>query len=500
MRRRTYLLLLLLWSLLDCSGTAHAQSSLSLQVTLDQLLEAPDYESAFWGALVLDLQDSTVHYARHARQNFIPASVTKLFVTAAALEQLGPHFRYTTRLLADGPIVDGVLLGNLIVRGVGDPAIGGRFTDGDRTATFRAWADSLHRLGVRRITGHIIGDDDYFDDTPLGVGWSWDDLTYWYAAEISALSFNDNCVDVTIEARRPGEPGRLSWQPPTNYVTFLNRTLTIPADRPFKEGYRRLPGTNTIVLFSQVPEGSRDSESLTVHNPTRFFVHVLREVLLAEGIVVEGQPVDVDELTTKPSYADPKLWTVATYTSPPLTEIVRVINQRSQNLYAEMLLRTLGVERPVRNSTLEPGSAAIGLAAAARTWFRAGIDTNRIQLVDGSGLSPQNLVSPEATVRLLAYMARHPDRDVWRAFYTSLPAGGEEKTTLENRLRTGRAHRNVRAKTGTVSNVSALAGYVRTPNGRLLAFAIFCNHYTVPTRQVRHTIDAFVERLARYRY
>ncbi len=497
MRLRIWPILLLLWTL---PATLHAQSPRPLQATLDQVLDDPAYEPAFWGALVLDLRDSTVLYARHVRQNFTPASVTKLFITAAALEQLGPDFRYVTRLLADGPVVDGVLQGNLIVRGAGDPAIGGRFTDGDRIATFRAWADSLRRRGIRRIAGDLIGDDDYFDDTPLGTGWSWDDLTYWYAAEISALSFNDNCVDVTIEARRPGEPGRLTWEPPTTYVTLINRTYTIPAGQKLKEGYRRLPGTNTIVLFSRVPEGRRDTESLTVHNPTRYFVHVLREVLLAEGIAVEGRPVDVDELSIKPDYTAPNLWTVATYTSPPLSEIVRVINRRSQNLYAEMLLRTLGTERPVPDSTLTPGSAEMGLAAAARTWLRAGIDTSRIQFVDGSGLSAQNLVSPEATVRLLAYMAAHPDRAVWRAFYTSLPTGGEEETTLQDRFRTGRARGNVRAKTGTISNTSALAGYVRTAGGRLLAFAIFCNHYTVPTRQVRRTIDAFVEHLARSRH
>ncbi len=496
MRLRCCLLLLLLW---NWAGLLHAQSSRSLVASLNRLLEASDYEPAFWGALVLDLRDSTVLYARHAHQNFTPASVTKLFVTAAALEQLGPDFRYVTRLMADGPVVNGVLQGNLIVRGAGDPAIGGRFTNGDRTATFRTWADSLRRRGIHRIAGNLIGDDDYFDDTPLGTGWSWDDLTYWYAAEISALSFNDNCVDVLIEGRHPGEPGRLSWEPPTTYVTLINQTYTTSARQQLKEGYRRLLGTNTIVLFSRVPEGQRDIESLTVHNPTRFFVHVLREVLLAEGIAVDGKPVDVDDLSIKPDYTAPHLWTVATYTSPPLSEIVRVINRRSQNLYAEMLLHTLGAERPVPDSTLAPGSAEMGLAAAARTWLRARIDTSRLQLVDGSGLSAQNLVSPEATVRLLAYMATHPDRTVWQTFYMSLPAGGEEATTLQDRFRTGRAHGNVRAKTGTLSNTSALAGYVRTASGRLLAFAIFCNHYTVPTRQVRRTIDAFVEQLARYR-
>lgn len=472
----------------------------SLRQAIDRLLDRPEYRNAHWGVLVLDLRDSTVLYERHSRKNFIPASVAKLFVTAAALEQLGPDFRYVTRLWADGPVVDGVLQGNLIVRGAGDPAIGGRFTEGDRTALFRAWADSLRQRSIHTIAGDLIGDDDYFDDTPLGAGWSWDDLTYWYAAEISALSFNDNCVDITLEGTRAGRPARLHWEPlRTTYVQLINQTRTVPPNRSLRERYERKPGTNTILLRSQVPEGRVETESLTISNPTRYFVHVLQEVLTREGIVVQGRPVDVDELPEKPDYTQPHFWIVATYTSPPLREMIRIVNQRSQNLYAEMVLRTLGTERPVADTTRTPGSAAMGLAAAARTWLKAGIDTSQIRMVDGSGLSQLNLLSPEATVRLLAYMALHPQHDVWEAFYASLPAGGQIGTTLEYRLRQGMAQGNVRAKTGTLSNASSLAGYLRAADGRLLAFVLFCNHYTVSTARVRATQDAIVERLARYR-
>ncbi len=485
---------------LGLAPTGWAQSrTASLQQAIDRLLDRPEYRNAHWGVLVLDLRDSTVLYERNGRRNFVPASVAKLFVTVAALEQLSADFRYVTRLWAEGPVIDGVLHGNLIVRGAGDPAIGGRFTEGDRTALFRAWADSLRQHGIHTIKGNLIGDDDYFDDTPLGIGWSWDDLTYWYAAEISALSFNDNCIDITLEGTQAGRPASLHWEPlRTTYVQLINQTRTIAANRPLRERYERKPGTNTILLRSQVPEGRIETKSLTISNPTRYFVHVLREVLVREGIAVQGQPVDVDDLPEKPDYSRPNFWIVATYISPPLREIIRIVNQRSQNLYAEMVLRTLGAERPVADTTYAPGSAAMGLAAAARTWLNAGIDTSQIRMVDGSGLSPLNLLSPEATVRLLAYMAMHPQRDVWEAFYASLPTGGQTGTTLQYRLRQGMAQGNVRAKTGTLSNASSLAGYVRAADGRLLAFALFCNHYTVSTARVRATQDAIIERLARY--
>ncbi len=265
------------WSLAaQPTNDARAQ----LERAIDEVLDDEALANGWWGVMVVEMQTGEVLYRRHAERSFVPASNTKLYTTAAALDLLGPGYRYRTEVFIDGPIVDGVLEGNVIVRGSGDPVIGGRFNGGDRTEVFRAWADSLRARGITRIDGDLIGDDDVFDDTPLGYGWSWDDETYWYAAEISGLSFNDNNVDFAIEARRQGQPARITWQPfNTDYVRVVNRTLTTSAELRLDEGYARARGTNTIELSSRVPEGRTDFESLTITNPTRFFVHVLREVL-----------------------------------------------------------------------------------------------------------------------------------------------------------------------------------------------------------------------------
>lgn len=495
---RLALLLVLLFAAAAPADAQHRR----VRQQLDAALADTAFQNAWWGVHVVNLATGEEVYTLNAGRNFIPASNTKLYTTAAVLDQLGPDYRYHTVLYADGPVVNGVLRGNLIVRGTGDPGIGGRFTDGDRTATFRAWADSLRARGIHRIAGDVVGDDDAFDDEGLGHGWNWDDLAYWYAAEVGALTFNDNTVDIAIAAQAPGAPGVVTWEPAqTDYVRVVNRSVTVPAGDDLDEGYVRPAGTNTLVLSSEVPAGRTDTESLTVSNPTVYFTHVLRETLQHEGLAVDGRSVDVDDLSIKPDYEGRWMRPVASHHSPPLAEIVDVINKRSQNLYAEQVLKTLAYERPVEDvdDDVEPGSAAMGVEAAMRTFARAGVDTSRIQLVDGSGLSRQNLVHPAATMALLRYMWTHPDPAVREAFLASLPVGGIDGT-LKYRYARGAARENVRAKTGTLSNGSALSGYVTAADGTPLAFVLMSNHYTVDTDVVRDAQDAIVEALAGARF
>ena len=468
----------------------------SLGDAIDRILDADQTANAWWGVQVIDLETGSVLHQRNAERSFVPASVTKLFTTAAALERLGPSYTYRTELYIDGTVVDGRLEGDLIVRGSGDPTIGGEFSANDRTALFRAWADSLRAAGVSEVQGDIIGDDDIFDDTALGENWSWDDEPYAYAAAVSGLSFHDNVVDVTIASRAVGRPGRVSWRPHgTDYVDIVNRTVTVARRSALREGYHRDPGTNHIELFSRVPAGSADLESLSVHNPTGYFAHVLREILVTEGLVIAGAPVDVDDLVIKPDYSRARR--VAHHISAPLSEISAIINKESQNLYAEQVLRTLGVEAPQdAPADIEPGSARMGILAAMPTFAAAGVDTSRLQIVDGSGLSRKNLVTPRMTAALLEYMARHEDAEVRDAFLASLPVGGRDGT-LETRFPRGSAaHGRVRAKTGTLGNVSSLAGYAASADGAPLAFVLFCNHYTVESRVVSQAQDRVVMLLA----
>lgn len=472
------------------------------------IIHAEEFGNAFWGVTVVDLSSGRILFDENAGKSFVPASNMKLYTTAAALDQLGPTYQYRTSLYIDGVVEDGVLDGNLIVRGAADPSIGTHYdaatgkweADVDATRLFRDWADALRAEGISQIRGDIIGDDDVVDDVPLGHGWSWDDETFYYAAQLSGLSFNDNVVHVHVEGRQRGEPANVWWDPfNTKYVDVLNRSITRPAGTSVDEGYRRLRGTNTVEVTTRVPSGGKDVEEITVENPTLFFVHVLRESLQQSGIAVAGSPVDVDAISIKPNYLDPRLRRVATHVSLPLSEIVKITNKPSMNLFADMLIKTLAAEFPrPHDEDRAPGSSSLGLDIAMATFVKAGIDTSRMQLADGSGLSRHNLITPAMTASLLQYMWSHPDDRVRQAFYGSLPVAGVEGT-LRNRLKSGPAHQKLRAKTGSLSNVSSLSGYVESADGTTLAFVMMSNHYTTKTSAVRRAQDRIANLLARYR-
>ncbi len=468
----------------------YAQTNVALRDTLNQILFDANTPNAIWAVRVLETESGKVIYDRNGFTSMIPASNTKMYTTAAALELLGVDHTYETGLYAAGPIRNGVLEGALVVKGSGDPVIGGRFNDGDLTQTFRRWADSLKAAGVHRIDGDIVGDDNVFDDVPLGYSWAWDDEPFWYSAEISGLSFNDNCVDFSLVAAQENQPAFLTWEPArTSYVVAENASMTGPEDSGIREGYSRTRDGNAFRFWSTVPVGRTDHESLSVRNPTLFFAHVLRETLLAEGISVGGSPRDVDELSFLPDYQ--RATRVAVHRSPPMADIITVINKRSQNLYAEQVLKTVG--GLVNDST--GASAADGVRASLAVFGAARIDTSRIQLVDGSGLSRLNLVTADMTTDLLQYMAHHPDSTIRSVFATSLPIAGVDGT-IGSRMRGTPAAGNLIGKTGTLGSASALSGYVTNASGTRLTFSVMVNHYTGSTSGVRAVQDRIGAALA----
>lgn len=471
------------------SGTAYSFDAAA--ILAESYLNRADLSNALWGIRILRLDNREVLFEQNPVTSFVPASNTKLYTTAAALDQLGPDYRFLTHVRATGPVESGVLNGDLVIRGTGDPSFGGRFNNGDVTATFREWASRLKGLGITEIDGNIVGDDDAFDDLPLGYGWSWDDETYWYSAEVGALTFNDNCIDLTITGTQPGQPAVVSWEPlNTSYVTVENQSTTLPSGDESDEEYFRARASNHFTVKSAVAAGSTVRESLSISNPTVFFVHTLRSVLVQEGITVNGYAVDIDDLANKPS---PSVYSeLFVHESPPLSELAAVVNKRSHNLYAEQILRVMGGDHVIDSDTT---SAEAGLAEAAITWAAAGIDTSRIQLVDGSGLSRYNFVTAEMTSKLLVYMWESASTGARDAFLESLPIGGVDGT-IGGRFRADDMRGRVRAKTGTVSNVSSLSGYVTTDSGIPLAFSIIGNNFTVETDSIRAIQDRIVTAFA----
>ncbi len=479
---------------------AQSKSAKKIADEIESILSQVDFSNAFWGIRIIDLKNGEELYGRNAGKSLIPASNLKLYTTAAALDQLGPDFQYATDVFIDGPIQSGILNGNLIVKGSGDPSIGSRFFEGDHESVFRSWAQEILNAGIRHIEGDIIGDDDIFADEPLGPGWSWDDELFYYSAEVGGLVYNENCVDFDIVASTLDSPATIEWFPKTSYVTVLNETRTTARKTSIDEGYYRQREGNDFRISSLVPLGKTDNESLTIYNPSKYFVHVLREVLVSEGIVVSGQAVDVDDLSIKPFYKNETYQKLLTHKSPPLSVIVKQINKDSNNLLAEQVLKSIPIYSTLahQNNISGPATFRQGVRAAKHSLVKALVDTARIVMVDGSGLSRLNLVTPEMTTELLRFMWNHDNEKVKQAFIDSLPIGGVDGS-LKYRYRKGAARKKVKAKTGFVSHARTLSGYVPSKNGKQLAFSLMANHYTIDTREVNNVQDQIINFLAKTR-
>ena len=380
----------------------------------------------------------------------------------------------------------GTLRGDLVVRGGGDPTIGARFGGGDPRAVFRAWADSLRARGVTRIAGRVVGNDDVFDDVPLGRGWAWDDLGAGYSAEVGGLELNEGVVGVRVApGARAGEPGRVTLSPPTAYVPVENRVVTSPAGTPPRlDASRAATGTGIVVAGTVPTDTAGVDEEVAVRDNTAYFAAVLRETLRSSGIEVQGPAVDADALPAaeRGEAAAP----LFVHASPPMREVLAAFLKPSQNQYGEILLKTLG--RELRGE----GTASAG-AAAIDSLFRArGLPAGALAQADGSGLSRYNLVAPELLAAVLEHMMKSPHWEVWHA---ALPVAGTDGT-LAGRFRgtplAGRLH----AKTGTLSGVRALSGYVPGPDGEPLVFSILLNHHTRSARDADRVIDAALLRIS----
>ncbi len=441
---------------------------------IDQLLDDPNIGNAFVGIHIEALDDGSVIYSRNAHKLFLPASNMKLYTTAAVLTKLGPEYRYQTLVGTNGSVSDSSLKGDLIIKGFGDPSISGRFHNGDILADFKAWADSLKKHGVGRISGSLIGDNSFFSDDILAEGWNWDDEPFWYSAQPSALSFNDNCVDVTIRpAPVAGLPVSLTPNPDINYLQLINHATTSAADSVDKLQFTRKRAQNVAEFSGMVSVTAKpQTESVSVENPGLYFLKTLRNVLEQKGIKISGETVLKNKSV---SFSD----TLFLHHSPSLTELIRVTNKISHNLFADQFVKTLGA------LYAEAGSFPAGTGVVADWLHSIGIAPNEFISVDGSGLSRKDYISPFGTVTLLRWMYR---KGHFREYYQSLPIAGVDGS-LKRRMRHTKAQGNVHAKTGYVGHVRSLSGYVTNKEKRMFVFSILVNNYSVPTSYINTLQD-----------
>lgn len=461
-RHATLALLLLGGSARAVGGWPQVPTPTSSLTELRRQLDAataPVRRRAFVGGMVRSLTSGEVLWALNAGVCCTPASNQKLLTAAAALERLGPEYRFRTevRLLGRlGPT--GTLAGDLILRGGGDPTLATRDLD--------ALAAAVRQAGVRRVRGRLRADDTRFDRTRLGEGWAWDDESYAYAAQVSALTLDGNVATVhVLPGSRAGMPARVTVEPVPGYLRVRSVCVTAPAGPAPDVSVIRLRARNDVRVEGTIPLGSPPVlESVTVEEPALHAAAVWRALLARHGVRVEGQTV----LLGTPGAA----CLAAAHDSAPLAELLAQMNKPSNNLIAETLLKELGI------TLATPGTSAAGLSVVRQTAASLGLDPQALRPFDGSGLSRMDLVSAENLCRLLAAMDARADR---AAFIASLPVAAADGT-LRSRMGGTPAAGNLRAKTGSLSHVSALSGYVTTADGERLAFALLTNNDPGPSR------------------
>lgn len=463
-------------------ATAFAQPS-PIASRVESVLGGADARQVLWGVYVVDVNSGEVLYAQNEDLPLMPASNQKLLTTAGALDALGPDYRYQTSLHFAGRADGQTLRGDLIINGSGDPTFGSlELPDSlvqDRDP-LRTWARELAAMGVRRIEGRLIGDDDTFDNAPYAEGWDIDYVTSQSSRSLGVsmggLSYHDNVIDLRIRSGRPGQPPVVQGSP-SDYLPIRNRATTANRSRGWDLDLDRAVGTEGIDLTGSLPRSYEGTVAMPVTNPTLFTLHTFRRYLERAGIEVEAELVDVDALDETLSYDDARPLLV--HFSPPLHAILRLLNFESNNFYAEQVFRTFAWG----------GSADGGERRMKELLSRAGVQGESVSVRDGSGLSRKNLISPRAMGELLVHMHDHAES---AAFKASLAQAGQPRTTLRSRLR----GLPVRAKTGSLANVRALSGYVTRPDGREVAFVIFANNYTAASYRVTQTIDRVVQAIA----
>lgn len=503
------------------------QTSAQQPETLDSLrgriaahLGQARFAAAAWGVKIVSLDTGRTIFEHNPEKYFNPASNAKLYTAALALESLGIDYRIKTSLYsAAKPDASGTLKTDLILYGRGDPTMAARLNGGNYYKGIEPLISQLVNAGVRRIEGDIVGDESYFSGPPFGSGWEWDDLQAYYGAEVSALTIDDNALDLFVKpADRAGTPCRITTGPPTSFVTIINRSQTSPKGSEPRIVVYRPVGENIIYVSGRLPaDSSGYYTSVAVHNPAGLFVSLFKEALAQHGITVTGRTRVIDWKYREVTPLDlNKLIELGSVESIPLGDIVRETLKPSQNLYAQMLLLQVGANAgrtadenagvkavfgtshlKSETSSQQNSNVAASRAPAAEEnagnqktteeisvglmndfLAHIGIQKGDVLLEEGSGLSRRDVITPRATVTLLSYMSRSR----WvEAYRNALPVAGVDGT-LQNRMKGTLAAGNVRAKTGSLRYVYTLSGYVTSAAGERLAFSIMLNNYYNPER------------------
>jgi serine-type D-Ala-D-Ala carboxypeptidase/endopeptidase (penicillin-binding protein 4) len=470
------------------SRTKPSKAVRELREELGRVFGAPIMARGVWGVDIRSLDTGERLYALNEDRMMMPASNMKIVTLAATASILGWDHQFITTLESTAPIEGGVLKGDLIVRGGGDPSINSR--EGRAAAVLAEWTSALRAAGITRIDGRIVGDDNAFDDDGIGPGWAWDYLQYGYAAPVGALQFNENLATLTVTAAaRAGDPAIVTLTAGSGLRT-LTRVTTGDAKSASDVSYRRRLDEPVLEVSGSIAVGSAALErTVAVVNPTVFFAQALKDYLVDRGIDVTGAAVDLDDVAADLAIKGGERRVLVSTKSPPLRDIATVLMKVSQNLYAETFLKAIGASRGGLG-TFEGGLATV--RATLTSWH---IPEDGYVLVDGSGLSRYNYLAASTITAILEHVYRDPaQRDT---FLSTLPIAGKDGT-VSTRMKRTRAEGNALAKTGSISNARSLSGFVKTRDGETLVFSILCNDFVIPAATVNWIADLAVEHLSNF--
>lgn len=481
-----------------------------LQSRIGEIVRQPALEPGIFAVKIVSLDTGDVIFEQSANKFVRPASNMKLYTVAAALDRLTPDYHFITSVYAKEKADKGTVKGDLIIYGRGDPSIAARFNNGDYFKGINDLADRIVAAGVKRVKGDLVGDESYFNGAPLGSGWEWNDLQWAYGAQVSALTVNDNGIDLTVKpGEKVGAPVVITTGPPaTSFLTISNRaTTSARGSKSDLQIYRAL-GANNLELSGSIPLGDNGwTGSVAIPDPALAFVSMLRDALTKRSVKIDGRVRTVSlrsgdsivlripaGLQALPGLSKESPVEIASLSSPAFNSIAAQTLKPSQNQYTELILRTLGRTQPILTDPLTRDDEELGLSVVKDFLRQAGVGENEIALNDGSGLSRNDLISANTTVQLLTFMAKHK---YFAQFRDALPIAGVDGT-LRTRMRGTPAEGNLRAKTGSLSSVASLSGYVTTAAGEHLVFSMMLNNYPDAGALRRDSIDAIAVLLASF--
>lgn len=448
---------------------------------MDSILADTAFTGTSYSFCFADAVTGEIIFSHDAERNLSSASVMKLYPTSVALSLLGPCYRYSTTLCLAGEFNSkkGVLDGDVIIIGGGDPALGSEYFSEHYGDVVGTWVKALRNAGVRRIKGRVAAAESIYDFNPAPDGWAWGDLGYSYGAGVYDINFNDNKYRIFVTGKSEGEPAVIDSAEIYGRGIKLTGSL-ISSGRSNRSDIYTAPYSSSATLTGTVPADSSISMRTSIPDPPLALVRMLDEAMRSEGIDITQKPV-----SDRVSLDGKRTLIISVTDSPPLAEIIKVTNNESVNMYAEAIRKHLGYE------LLGKGTFSAGSAVIRHFLDSIGCEPDKAVILDGSGLSSNNNISALMTVKLLVHMH---NSTVAEPFISSLPMGAVSGT-MKNYFLDDVFKERVVAKTGTITSAKSFAGYFTTNSGRRIAFTTFANGFTVPSRMITDNMERIVREI-----